>query len=322
MKKARPRKGLARKTVGLLSVWLAAEGSGQAGTATTDAWRTLEEAVRTDTSAAMRAAHLYKPDRLITYKQVGDVELRLHAFEPVGHRKADKAPAIVFFFGGGFRVGHPGQFYAHSAYLASRGMVAFSAEYRTESVHGTEPDAAVADARSAIRWLRANAVDLGIDPERIAAGGGSAGGFLAAAAAALSVLDEPGEDLTVSSRPDTLILFNGPLDGSARPDRIRGTDLTWREVSPLHNITAGFPPMAFFTGAEDALIPPSQIDAIRDAMAAAGSRLDLFVYPGQKHGFFNFDRGGGVYYRITLREADRFLESLGWLSGPPTLEDP
>jgi len=89
---------------------------------------------------AMSAA----PDQLIAYKTVAgldgaEVELKLHIFNPEGHSVDDERGAIVFFFGGGWNGGTPGQFYPHSEYLASRGMVAIAAEYRTKKGHGSTP---------------------------------------------------------------------------------------------------------------------------------------------------------------------------------------
>ena len=62
-----------------------------------------------------------EPDQLVEYKKVGDTVLHLHVFNPPGHKASDKTPAIVFFFGGGWAVVTPAQFYKQSAYLASRG---------------------------------------------------------------------------------------------------------------------------------------------------------------------------------------------------------
>ena len=77
------------------------------------------------------------PDKSPVYKTVGKAELKLHIFEPKGHKPSDKRPAIVFFFGGGWSSGSPSQFYPHCKYLASRGMVAMSAEYRVKSRNKT-----------------------------------------------------------------------------------------------------------------------------------------------------------------------------------------
>jgi len=117
------------------------------------------------------------------YKQASGDELYLYLFNPEAHDASkDQRPAIVFFFGGGWNGGTPSQFVQHSEYLASRGMVAVVADYRVKSRQNTTAKECVADGKSAVRFLRENAVRLGIDPNRIAAGGGSAGGHVAAAA--------------------------------------------------------------------------------------------------------------------------------------------
>jgi len=120
----------------------------------------------------------FEPSKEVLYKAVGETELKLHVFTPEGHRASDKRPAIVFFFGGGWNGGSPSQFYPHCDYLASRGMVAAAAEYRVKSRNKTTPRECVKDGKSAVRWLRQHAGELGIDPKRVAAGGGSAGGHV------------------------------------------------------------------------------------------------------------------------------------------------
>ena len=143
----------------------------------------------------------------VVYKTVGDVKLHLHIFRPTV--KSSRArPAIVFFFGGGWRGGSPRQFQHQCRYLASRGMVAMTAEYRIRNLHGTLAHKCVSDGKSAIRWVRANARKLGIDPHRIAAGGGSAGGHVAACTGVLPGFEEKGEDTKIKSVPDALVLFN------------------------------------------------------------------------------------------------------------------
>ena len=114
----------------------------------------------------------FKPDKTLEYKKVDGHSLKMNIFLPEGHKATDKRPAIVFFFGGGWNGGSPSQFYPFCKHLASKGMVAMSAEYRIKSKHKTNPDACVKDGKSAIRWARKNAAEWGIDPNRIAAGGG------------------------------------------------------------------------------------------------------------------------------------------------------
>lgn len=261
----------------------------------------------------------FQPDKSIVYKKVGKTELRLDLFVPAGHKSADRRPAIVFFFGGGWIGGTPSQFYPHAKYLASRGMVAMAAEYRTKTRHGTTPFEAVQDGRSAIRWVRAHARELGVDPKRIAAGGGSAGGQVAAATGLLKGLNEPGEDTSVSCRPDALVLFNPVIDNGPHGYGYDRIGERYKEFSPLHNITATPPPTMVFLGTQDNLIPVRTIRRFQSEMQKAGALCDVHLYTGQKHAFFNYGDGKNDYYYQTLREADKFLRSLKYLKGEPTI---
>jgi len=272
-------------------------------------------AIHTQTASADVA----KPDREIVYKTIGETTLRLHVFFPPDHQTGDKRAGIVFFFGGGWVGGSPGQFYPHCQYLASRGMVAVSAEYRVKSKHGTSPYECVTDGKSAVRWLRQHAGEFGIDPQRIAAGGGSAGGHVAAATATLKGFDEPGENLKIAARPNALVLFNPVFDNGPEGyghDRVKDR---WKEFSPLHNISPAAPPTIVFLGSSDKLIPVSTAQEYRKRMIDAGSRCDLHVYEGQPHGFFNYRDGKNPYYNTTVFEADKFLASLGYIQGAPTI---
>ena len=80
-----------------------------------------------------------QPDTALVYKTVGGAELKLHVFVPAQHKATDSAPAIVFFFGGGWNGGTPEQFYEQSRYLAEKGIVCISADYRVKKRHGTGP---------------------------------------------------------------------------------------------------------------------------------------------------------------------------------------
>lgn len=123
------------------------------------------------------------------YKSIDGIDLRLHVFAPPETKGAPRA-AIVFFFGGGWVQGTVDQFVPQAKYLAQRGMVAIVADYRVGQRHKTTPFAAMADAKSAIRWVRSHAKELGVDPNRIAAAGGSSGGHIAASAAVFDAYEE------------------------------------------------------------------------------------------------------------------------------------
>lgn len=285
---------------------------------------------------ADRQARTYPPDmpgaKAETYKTVGDTKLELYIFRPEDWKPTDKRPAIVCFFGGGWTSGTPRQFLPQCQYLATRGMVAIAADYRVASRNQVKAVDCVKDAKSAIRFVRKNAVRLGVDPDRIAAAGGSAGGHLAAACGTIAKFDEPNEDAAVSSRPNALLLFNpavvlAPVAGldldsermAAMADR---TGVEPRELSPYHQVARGAPPTAIFHGKADRTVPYATVVAFSKAMQDAGNTCELFGYDDQGHGFFNYGRGRNQMFTATLKQADKFLAKLGYLQGEPTLEDP
>jgi len=263
------------------------------------------------------------------YKKIGDVKLNIYIYNPKDHKADEKKPAIVFFFGGGWRGGSPKQFEHQCRYIASRGMVAMTADYRVASRHQTKALHCVRDAKSAVRWIRQNAKRLGVDPERVAAGGGSAGGHIAACTGVIQGQDEPGEDTKISSVPNAMVLFNpvmqlAPIKGESFPESFDLEALKDRmgidpaKLSPAHDIRKGLPPAIIFFGANDRLLAGAKVF---DRLAkAAGNRCELRVYQGQKHGFFNHGRNGNKPFVQTVRAADEFLTSLGWLEGKPTIE--
>ena len=260
--------------------------------------------------------------REIVFKTVGeDVALRLHVFEPEGRDLKRPAPAIVFFFGGGWVGGSPKQFFPHCEYLASRGMVAASAEYRVRSRHKTTPFECVADGKSAVRWLRAHAAELGIDPDRIAAGGGSAGGHVAACTAFIEGCEDPKDDLKVSSKPNALALFNPVIDTTRSGYGFKGLQDRALEISPVHHVKADAPPTIVFHGTADTTVPYENAERFLRAMKENGNSCQLVSFPGKKHGFFNYGRGEyQEAFRQSVRSMDRFLLSLGYLTGEPTVD--
>ena len=268
--------------------------------------------------SAYAAAFEGVPDRDVVYKRVGDTELKLHIFNPPNLSESDKRPAIVFFFGGGWFQGHPRQFYPHCEYLASRGMVAMSAEYRVSSRNKTTPKECVMDGKSAVRWIRQHAAELGIAPDKVMAGGGSAGGHVAAATGTTKGFEEDGEDLGISSRPCALVLFNPVFDNGPRGYGYDQVKAYWKQISPMHNIDSNTPPTIVFLGTKDALIPAATAEAYQKRMQESGNRCDLHLYEGQPHGFFNYNQKEN--YTKTVIAMDRFLASLGYLVGEPTIQ--
>lgn len=259
------------------------------------------------------------------YKQIEGRDLHVYVVEPDREKFSGPRPAIVFFHGGGWNGGTKAQFDALGDYLATRGMVVAKVQYRLmKGRKETAPTVCCQDAKSAMRWVRANADKFGIDTKRIAAGGGSAGGHLAAFVGMVEGMDDPADDLNISPRPAALVLFNPVYDngpGGYGYDRVGGA-AHFREFSPFHNVSADDPPTIVLCGSKDNLVPVKTLEAFQAAMEKVGVRCENRIYEGATHSFFNYRDGKNKYYYETALEADKFLASLGWLEGEPTLKVP
>ncbi|MFD2832650.1 alpha/beta hydrolase fold domain-containing protein [Gramella sp. AN32] len=251
------------------------------------------------------------------YKIIDGDTLKLQLYQPQNFKDDENYPAIVFFFGGGWNGGSITQFKPQAEYFASRGMVTVLVDYRVKNRHGTTPFEAVNDAKSAIRFLRIHTKDYHIDPNKIVVSGGSAGGHLAAATTLLPGLNEEGEDLSISTKANALILYNPVIDNGPDGYGYERVKERYKEISPIHNIEKGAPPTLFLLGSEDALIPVSTAYEFKDRMQAVGSQCEVIIYEGQPHGFFN-DFKSIEHYKKTTLAADKFLQSLGYLEGEAT----
>jgi acetyl esterase/lipase len=253
----------------------------------------------------------------VVYKQIDTVSLSMDIYYPPDMDKAKSYPAMIFFFGGGWKGGSVKQFEPHADYFSGRGIICVLADYRVASRQKTSPFESLKDAKSAIRFIRENAAAFQIDTGKIIASGGSAGGHLAAATALVSKFNEPGDELSVSCIPNALVLFNPVIDNGPAGYGYERIGDAYKDFSPLHNITAGAPPTIFFLGTNDKLVPVETAKYYQIAMVNVGSRCELFLYKDQPHGFFNFRNL--KYYNKTVLEADKFLISLGYLTGEPEI---
>ncbi len=244
------------------------------------------------------------------YKKVGQTELEMIVHYPPGWKESDKRAAIVFFFGGGWTNGKISQFEEQASYLAGRGMIAARADYRVKSRQGVTPKECVEDAKSAVRWLRQNAVKLGIDPVRIVASGGSAGGHIAACTALIPAFDAPGEDASISCKANALVLFNPALRvaGSPKLEELVGHDLALAEaISPTKYMDKDCPPTLLLYGTADELI--AQVDEFMERAKELGGHVEIFTAEGAPHGFFNWPK----WKAKTIQRMDEFLVSIGYL---------
>ena len=160
------------------------------------------------------------------YKQSLGEPREMEIFFPPNHDPAkSRAPSLILFPGGNWVGGSLAQFRVACAYFASRGMVFATANYRMltkDEAKKLPPGESrkrvcVTDAKSAIRWFKQQARELGFNPERLVVGGASAGGHISALATLNPKLNDPSdlEDL------EDLDIRPGPSCGSIPPFRPR-----------------------------------------------------------------------------------------------------
>ncbi len=258
------------------------------------------------------------PGKEYTYKHSGGKPQKLEVYFPPNWSAAGpKVPGVLLFHGGGWTGGDLTQFRYACRYLASRGLVAATANYRMLSkaeqaalpAGETHKRVCVTDAKSAIRWFKQHAAELGVDPTRLITGGGSAGGHVSVLATLNPGLNDPADPKAIDLRVAAYLLFNPAF---------RSADSADSEIDVLHHLDAGMAPAIFFFGTNDGTWKPGSDALLAKLKARGGSTAELWLGPGQAHGFFNRP----PWQDVTLAEADRFLVRLGFLQGAGTLAPP
>jgi acetyl esterase len=249
------------------------------------------------------------------YKVVEGRNLKLYIFEPPSKQK--DLPAILFFNGGSFKKDPkvtPVQFQHQADYFSSNHMVAICVDYRNGSDEGFLPTQAIYDVQSAVRWVRANSSDLGVDPNKIVVCGSSAGAYITVSSIMFDDLNDDYEyDNSKNHVPNVLIIFSGVMDGVDIMKR-RYPELLEKamELSPIHNIKSCLPQTLWFCGTSD-LDYEQNIEFIK-LMKQEGNDITLKTFEGMEHGFFNYGRHQNEYFHITKLEIGKYLHSVKLLS--------
>lgn len=223
-------------------------------------------------------------------------------------------PVIVYFHGGAFMKGTKGDDALEPMLRAtSRGYVVVSVDYRL-SGEARFP-AMVYDGKTVIRYLRANATKLGIDPQKIALWGPSSGGWLASFIA-VTHSNPAFEDKSMgygeySSQVNAVIDWCGPTanflkmddqlraSGAGLPDhseaispesRFLGTQITnvpelCRLSAVTTHVSPNVPPFCIFHGELDQVVPVEQsIELAQTIRNVAGeNKVELHVEKGKLH---------------------------------------
>lgn len=235
-------------------------------------------------------------------------------------------PAIIMYFGGGWQNGRPALFAPLAQALAQRGYVCIVPEYR---LSGEAPfPAAVHDAKAAIRWTRACAKRLTVDPNRIATIGGSAGGHLSGfmgASNGIERFEGEGGQQQASSDVQASIVMCGPMNmlaggvaeraeagaknevGDAILDFMGGITPSedpafYREASPLTHLSKASPPMLFIDGENDR--PRLRYPEFWEKMDTLGIPHEFVMMSDAPHPFWNMRE----WFDPTVEAVDTFLK--------------
>lgn len=258
---------------------------------------------RTDPVREMAAK--LEPSRQVVFKVSDNRELYLHVFEPDDWRPRDRRACLLVIHGGGWGGGEPRRMYPFADHFRRLGMVGISLHYRRlNAKQGTSVFDCVADARSAVRFIRSHASTLGIDPDRLVVSGASAGGHLAVGTAVFDEVNDQSDDLEVPCSPAALVLLFPVIDTSAAGYGQAKIGDRWRELSPLLHVDDQVPPTLIFHGSADNVTPLAGAKQFTARMSAAGNACQLEVHPNGKHGYLMFDR---QLFEKTLARMEQFL---------------
>jgi len=256
----------------------------------------------------------------VVYAAVDGVSLRYDHYRP--RRATGPTPAIVFVHGGAWVHGDPSQAAGNALHFARRGLATISISYRLAPRHRFP--APLDDVRHALRHVRAHAVELGIDPERIALMGLSAGAHLAMLAHLAAGIPElapelPAELRDVAETVCALVLHYGPYDLARRRPFADGfdpigellgerlADEAWvRLASPVHHAAHATAPMLLVHGTADAVVSYRESERMHEALERAGRPSELLLLEDAPHAFQANWRGEAN--RRANAATDAFLE--------------
>jgi len=257
----------------------------------------------------------------LQYAQYGAKRLFLDLYLPLPRGK--NRPGAVVVRGGGWLVGDRKRFAHVASALAERGVAAASIEYRTAD---TSPyPAAVQDVKAAVRWMRANANQYGIDPELVGTMGGSSGAYMALLVGltpGIAEFEGNGGNGGTSSAVQGVVTMAVPsnlLALSESNQRTVGKFLRarpeqdnhkWQWASPLTHVRSDSPPVLLLHGASDDSVPPSQSIDFERRYRQAGASAELYLLDGAPHAFWNYhpwfddamDRAAGFFVQLAARK--------------------
>lgn len=247
------------------------------------------------------AAPVARTEKDVPFADVGGESLKLDVNVPAG---TGPFPCVVCFHGGAWKYGSRKDTAGFAADLARNGYVGVTASYRLAPKH--KWPAQIEDAKTAVRFLRANAAKFNLDPNRIAALGFSAGGHLSAM---LGTADTTaGFDGKLypdqSSRVQAVVDYFGPTDlmlyaespgvEKAFFHSFLGKSSTadtglYKLASPINHVTKDDPPFLILHGTADIIVPVIHSERLQEKLKDAGVPSELVTVSGGGHGWTGKD---------------------------------
>ena len=249
----------------------------------------------------------------VEYASVGDTKLKLDLFMPKDAGSKPK-PCVVWIHGGGWQKGDKSNGHPKvGRYAASGDYVAASVEYRLTDKAAWP--AQIHDCKAAIRYLRAHAGELGIDPDKIGVWGESAGGQLVNMLGTSGDISELEGTLGVtntSSRVQCVVDFCGPsdflrLDEDMSPTSVAGAALiklfegplklkkeVARQASAANYVSKDDPPFLIVHGTADPLVPIDQATSFFELQKKVGMKTSFIKMEGGGHIIF----GDEIFQRV------------------------
>lgn len=225
---------------------------------------------------------------------------RLDLYVPYRRDFRVRRPGVLFIHGGGFTKGDKAEYRSASvsADLARAGYVVVSCNYvlGAKDKPGIWPRN-IADCREAVRWMRANADALGLDPARIAVAGGSAGGYLALMVGLSDDQTGPGGDPQAkhSAKVSAVIDMYGVVDFSKHgTGAVPGVGPAAQAAYlPENQCDPQDPPVLILHGTADTTVDIAQSDAMAKALRAAGVPHEYIIVDSAPHTFDLHPKGKG-----------------------------
>jgi acetyl esterase/lipase len=224
----------------------------------------------------------------------GGRDLKCNVYTPP--QPGPERPAILLVHGGGWTSGDRSQLHGYGILLGRLGYVCVATEYRLAGE--SKWPAQIHDVKAALRWMRANAARLGVDPNKISVSGNSAGAHLSLMVAGTANMPEfegeggnTGVDTSVAASiafyaPVQLYVPGQPLDQLMSFLFGRGADVeVARRASPIAHASGTFPPTLLITGNKDELVPDQASFNMYRALIDAGATAELHVYADAPHAF-------------------------------------